>query len=136
MTSANSPLPKILVVEDDPAIAKAIRLNLQRLEVEVKVAVDGAEAISVMNADPPDLICLDLMLPDVSGYQVLSHLRANATLQHIPVVVMSARALPEDRARAIELGASAYLVKPFLQATLRQKVSALLESLRVAKVAP
>jgi DNA-binding response OmpR family regulator len=67
------------------------------------------------------------MLPEVSGFRVFEHIRRSPGLRNMPVVVMSGRSLPEDRARALDLGAQSYLVKPFLISALRARVAALLE---------
>jgi DNA-binding response OmpR family regulator len=122
-------LPRVLVVEDDPVLLKALSISFHKhLGIEVIVAEDGRRALEIIEAQQVDLVCLDLMLPDISGFRVFEHLRRSPYLRNIPVVVMSGRALPEDRARALELGAQSYLVKPFSFSALREKVTALLSS--------
>ena len=116
---------RVLVVEDDPALSRAVSLNLRKhLGIEVEVADNGRRAIEIAESQWVDLVCLDLMLPEVSGFGVFEHLRSSPGLRDIPVVVISGRRLPEDRARALEMGAHGYIVKPFYLSALRAKVAA------------
>jgi DNA-binding response OmpR family regulator len=127
MKKTTAPLPRVLVVEDDPVLARALSINLHKqLGLEVALAEDARRAIEIIETQRVDVVCLDLMLPEVSGFGVFEHLRRSPRLRNVPVVVMSGRALPEDRARALELGARWYLVKPFPFSALRAKVAALL----------
>jgi DNA-binding response OmpR family regulator len=122
------PKQKVLLVEDDPALRKLVKSHLDRMGLEVVEAADGRSALARLGEHAPDLVCLDLMLPESSGYEVCEFIRKTATLKHVPVLVMSARTLPEDRAHAEEVGASAYLIKPFNRATFTTQVSALLRT--------
>jgi two-component system chemotaxis response regulator CheY len=117
-----------LVVEDDTKIRKLVRGCLERIGLKVVDVGDGRSAIRKLTEQPPDIVCLDLMLPELSGFEICEIIRASATLKHIPVLVMSARALPSDRAHAEEAGASAYLIKPFSIAELSGKVRSLLKA--------
>jgi DNA-binding response OmpR family regulator len=118
---------RVLIVEDDPALSRAVSITLgKHLGIEVVVAENGRRAIEIAESQWVDLVCLDLMLPEVSGFGVFEHLRRSPGLRDVPVVVMSGRGLPEDRARALELGAHVYFVKPFPLSALRAKVAALL----------
>jgi two-component system chemotaxis response regulator CheY len=121
-----SPKQKTLLVEDDPALQKLVKSYLDQMGVEVLVASDGQSAISLLAEHTPDLVCLDLMLPQVSGYDVCEHMRKTPRLRAVPVLIMSARTLPEDRAHAEEVGASAYLIKPFSRAQFSEQVRSLL----------
>ena len=114
-----------LVVEDDAKMRKIVRGCLEKIGLKVIDVGDGRSAIRKLADQPPDIVCLDLMLPEISGYEICEIIRASATLKHIPVLVMSGRALPADRANAEKAGASAYLIKPFTIAELSGKVRAL-----------
>ncbi len=107
-----------------------MRVYLEQLGCEVDEAADGQEAIKRVAAVPPALVCLDLMLPRFSGYQVCQFIRAQPALKDLPILVVSARILPLDRAHAEEAGASAYLTKPFTRAHFAEQVRALLPHCR------
>jgi CheY-like chemotaxis protein len=119
-----------LIVEDAPSIRKLMRVYLEQLGCEVDEAADGQEAIKRVAAVPPALVCLDLMLPRFSGYQVCQFIRAQPALKELPILVVSARILPLDRAHAEEAGASAYLTKPFTRAHFAEQVRALVPACR------
>lgn len=105
-----------LVVDDDPDIRKLVSTYLKRLGFEVTEAADGRAALVALAGARPTLLCIDVMLPEASGYDVCEHVRASPTLRGLPILVMSARDMPNDIATAEELGARAYLTKPFTQA--------------------
>jgi two-component system chemotaxis response regulator CheY len=117
-----------LVVEDDPEVRKLVRKSLERLSFAVTEARTGKEAMDLLAKSTPELVCLDLMLPEQSGYEICEHIRRTAGLRHIPVLVISARALPEDRAHAEEVGADGYLIKPFSFADFTTKVTTLMKA--------
>ena len=121
----SSPTRTALVVEDDPEVRKLVRKCLERMHFSVTEARTGKEALDQLGMLRPDLVCLDLMLPEQSGYEICEYIRRTAALQAVPVLVIRARALPEDRAHAEEVGADAYLIKPFSLTELTQKVKAL-----------
>lgn len=103
--------PRVLIVEDDPDLLVILRVNLTAAGLEPILAGDGRTAIARIEAERPDAVLLDVMLPGIDGWQVLEQL--NALENPVPVVVCSAKRNPEDMARAEELGACAYVVKPF-----------------------
>lgn len=103
--------PRVLIVEDDPDLLVVLRVNLVSAGIEPILAGDGHTAIARIEAERPDAVLLDVMLPGVDGWQVLEQLQARGN--RVPVVVCSAKKNPDDMARAEELGAVAYLVKPF-----------------------
>lgn len=111
------------MVDDDPDIRKIISAWLKQLGFDVSHAPDGRSAIASLNKSPPTLLCLDLMLPESSGYDVCEHVQKTASLASVRVLMISARSLPEDRALAEELGARAYLSKPFTQADFVRHVN-------------
>lgn len=112
-----------LVVDDDPDIRRILSAWLTRLGFTVRNASDGKSALTALHERPPALLCLDLMLPECSGYDVCEHLQHTAGLREVRVLVLSARSLPEDRALAEELGARSYLMKPFTHADFVRHVN-------------
>jgi two-component system chemotaxis response regulator CheY len=119
-------LASALVVEDDPALRRMVAVYLKAMGICAIEAPDGRTALRELAGKVPDLICLDLMLPELSGYDLCEHIRRVPQLREVPVLVMSARAFPEDRAAAEEVGASAYLTKPFTRAQFAVHIDALL----------
>lgn len=103
------PRPRVLIVEDDPDALLLFRVSLESSGFETSLAADGGTALRRMEAEGPDLILLDLMLPVMDGWAVL----AQAGSRDLPVVVCTAKAGTEDRSRAMRLGAAAYITKPF-----------------------
>lgn len=117
----------ILVVEDHPRQLLAIRKVLASLGLEVVVAGDGAAARDVLARFVPDLICAELRLPDSSGYELCELVRGSPAHCDVPVILLSDRSYPEDRAHADEVGADAFLVKPVLEDQLRARIELLLQ---------
>jgi DNA-binding response OmpR family regulator len=103
--------PRVLIVEDDPDLLVVLRVNLTAMGVEPILAGDGRTAISRIQAERPDAVVLDVMLPGIDGWSVLEDLHALG--DPVPIVVCSAKKDIEDMERARELGASGYVVKPF-----------------------
>ena len=123
-------LRKALVVEDHPDARALVRTYLLGMGVEVVDVAEGRSAIRQLESSPPDLVCLDLMLPELSGYEVCEFMRAHPTLKDVPILIMSARAKPMDRAFAENVGATAYLVKPFKRSEFSRAVSACMNRVR------
>ena len=118
---------KILVIDDDLDSLKLIGLLLQRHGYEVAAAPGGAQGLSLAEEDPPDLVLLDLMMPDMDGYEVCRRLRANPHLAHIPVIMFTAKTRVDDKVAGFEAGADDYLTKPTHPAELAARVKAMLE---------
>lgn len=104
---------KILVVEDEPENRLLIGMILTTEGYQVIPAVDGADALARLASEPPDLILLDLMMPQMNGFEVLERLRADPTTAPVPVIVLTALAQERDIARAVSSGAQGYVIKPF-----------------------
>ena len=104
---------KILVVDDEPHIVKMVESRLKANGYEVIIAYDGQEAVEKVNSDMPDLIVLDLLLPKIDGYMVSDMLKQEEKYKNIPIVMLTARAGYEDMKKGLEIGAIAYLTKPF-----------------------
>ena len=119
-----SDLHTVLLVEDAPFFRKMLGDYLRDMGFEevVELATGRAALKHLETAPRPDLVCLDLTLPDISGYEVCEHIRATPGLQDVPVLMISARTQTMDRAQAEEAGASGYLIKPFTPEELRQQV--------------
>lgn len=115
-----------LVVEDDAAIRVMLRKILEHTGLLVIEAGNGRAAIQYLSEHTPDIVCLDLMLPELSGFDICTYMRQNKRFDTVPVLVISGRLLPEDQAQAQELGASGYLTKPFKPEQLRTSVISLL----------
>lgn len=107
---------RILVIEDEPNISEAIRFILTRNGWEVEVEADGLAALSRLRADPPDALILDLMLPDMDGFEVLRNLRADAPTRDLPVLMLTAKGQSADRDLAARLGVTRFMTKPFANA--------------------
>jgi CheY-like chemotaxis protein len=107
-------MARVLVVDDEPDVLLLCRLNLEQHGHEVFEAGNGQEALRVVRERRPDLIVLDLMLPGVDGYGVLEALRSEGSTPGVKVLVLSAKSLQADRDRSRQLGAEAFLTKPFL----------------------
>lgn len=103
----------ILCVEDEQLSAEAVRRTLKYAGYEVCVAGTAAAALEQMQQRRPDLVLLDLLLPDVNGYSFIDLLRDHEDLEEIPIVIVSGCASPEAQSLGRELGARAYLIKPF-----------------------
>lgn len=104
---------RILLVEDEKNIILGVRTCLDAVGYEVEVAENGELALEAVARSRPHLILLDLMLPKYDGYEVLEILKSKPESSTIPVVVLTAKAEEEDRRKAMELGANAYMTKPF-----------------------
>ena len=122
-------MSRILVVEDEQDLAELLRYNLNGAGFEVEVASLGATALSKARTFKPDLITLDLMLPDISGHEVLRVMKADPALAAISVVMVTAKGQEADRIQGFELGADDYVVKPFSPRELLLRVRAVLRRL-------
>jgi DNA-binding response OmpR family regulator len=117
---------KILVVEDEAELTGAIRIRLEQAGYEVLTAYDGQEGLEKARAENPDLIILDLMLPKLDGYKVCRMLKFDEKYRKIPVVMLTARAQEKDEDLGYEVGADAFITKPFKYQVLLAKITELL----------
>ena len=116
-------MSRILIVEDEADLARALGINLRAREYDVEIARDGATALRVAASAPPDLVILDLGLPDVDGIEVIQGLRG---WSRVPIVVLSAREGQPDKVAALDAGADDYLTKPFGMDELLARIRAAL----------
>jgi CheY-like chemotaxis protein len=124
--------PALLVVDDNEDNRYTLVQRLRRLGYsEVVTAVDGHDALKQLGTRDFDLVLLDVMMPELNGYQVLERMRADERLRHIPVIMISAVDQVESVVRCIELGAEDYLPKPFNPVILRARVTTCLEKKRL-----
>jgi two-component system, cell cycle response regulator DivK len=117
---------RILLVEDNELNRDMLSRRLLRRGYEVEIAVDGKEGLRMANAFCPDLILLDLSLPEMDGWEVLKNLKQNPQMKGIPVVALTAHALVSDRHRALEAGFDEYDIKPVEMPRLLKKMETLL----------
>ena len=118
---------RILCIEDHPEMIDLIRLILERRGYEVEGATGGKEGLEAARRDPPDLVLLDLMIPDVDGWEIFRQLKASDELNKIPVVVVTAKAQGIDRVLGLQIaGVDDYITKPFSPKQLVASVERLL----------
>ena len=113
---------RILLVDDEPRVRDMIEFRLRLFGYEVLQAANGREALDVAGRERPDLVLLDVMMPELDGYQVCSRLKQDDGTRHIPVVMLTAKAEAKDVTRAFTSGAVDYVVKPYDPLVLQQKV--------------
>ena len=127
---------KILVVDDDLDTLKLVGLMLERQGYEITVASNGLLGLSKAATERPDLILLDIMMPDIDGYEVTRRLRADPTLAHIPVIMFTAKSMVDDKVAGFEVGVDDYLTKPTHPAELTAHVKAVLARSAQTRAAP
>lgn len=118
--------PKILVVDDEPEAVELVAFNLKQAGYDTLSAADGAEALNKARAKSPNLIVLDLMLPEMSGLEVCKTLRRDPATATIPIIMLTAKAAEIDRVLGLELGADDYITKPFSPRELVLRVKKIL----------
>ena len=117
---------KILVVDDEPEIIELVEFNLKQAGYAVTTAADGAAALKKARTQTPDLIILDVMLPEMDGFEICKSLRLDAATAKVPIVMLTAKAAEIDRVLGLELGADDYLTKPFSPRELLLRVKKIL----------
>jgi two-component system, OmpR family, KDP operon response regulator KdpE len=124
---------RVLVVDDEPQILRALRINLRVREYDVHVAATGAEALEIAGRYPPDLVILDLGLPDLDGVEVIQGLRG---WTKAPIIVLSGRADSTDKVEALDAGADDYITKPFGVEELLARMRAVVRRIGAAEDLP
>lgn len=121
---------RILIVEDEEALATLLEYNLGKEKFDVAIAADGEEAMLKIEEQAPDLVILDWMLPKISGIEVCRRIRAKPETKNLPIIMLTARSEEADRIRGLETGADDYLTKPFSNDELIARVRAVLRRIR------
>ncbi|MCW2306120.1 response regulator transcription factor [Rhodobium gokarnense] len=104
---------RVLLAEDEPNIVESLTFLLERAGFDVAVETDGRKALDKALADTPDVLILDVMLPEIDGYEILRQLRADRRADRLPVLMLTAKGQREDRDTALECGADLFITKPF-----------------------
>lgn len=120
-------MSKILVVDDDDAINELIKINLELFGYDAISARDGLQGFTLAKQEMPDLIILDVMMPEVDGYTVAKRVRENSQTKDIPILMLTAMGQLEDKVKGFDIGVDDYLVKPFEMEELKVRVRALLK---------
>jgi DNA-binding response OmpR family regulator len=123
-----SGLKKILVVDDDPYILMSLEFLMKKNGYDVMVARNGTEALDIVEKQLPDIVLLDIMMPDVDGYEICRHIKKTAKLKHTKVVFMSAKSKEADIQKGYDLGAALYITKPFSTRELVKQIKELLST--------
>jgi two-component system cell cycle response regulator DivK len=105
-------MPKLLIVEDNEENRDALSRRLQRRGFEVVIAVDGKAGVEMAKTEKPDLILMDMNMPELDGWEATRQIKAQDSTRHLPVIGLTAHAMPGDRERALEAGCSDYHTKP------------------------
>jgi len=124
--------PRLLLVEDDPALAELLEFRFRAEGYQVTVTADGDEALLLAAEEAPDLVVLDWMIEGTSGIEVCRRLRRDKVTAHVPIVMLTARGAEDDMVRGLETGADDYLTKPFSPRELLARVSAIMRRIRPA----
>lgn len=127
-------MKRVLVIEDEPLFREVIAETLSGDGLDVSFASDGAEGLALAQADPPDAFVLDLVLPQMNGFEVLEALRRAPETKSIPIVVTTAKSYPADRKKALDLGANEFLPKPYDPDILRAVLGRLFRLPVTAKI--
>jgi len=126
-------LTRVLIVEDEPQLRRALGINLRARRYDVETVADGAGALQAAAASPPDLVILDLGLPDMDGEEVVRGLRG---WTRVPIIILSARDTQHDKVNALDAGADDYLTKPFGMDELLARMRAALRRAQPGEDAP
>jgi CheY-like chemotaxis protein len=121
---------RVLVADDEASVRMICTFNLEAAGLGVRQAVDGADALTAIRAERPDLVLLDVMMPNRDGWAVASELRADPATRDLPIVFLTARVDQADRQRAHELGAVGYITKPFDPIGLAARLNRILDRIR------
>lgn len=117
---------RILIVDDEGDLRNMLKFRLEAMNYDVSEAADGQEGLDKSRSEKPDLIILDLMLPRIDGFKVCRMLKFDERHKHIPIIMFTARAQEKDREIGKEMGADAYIAKPFEPEALMRKIKELL----------
>lgn len=119
-------MKKILIVDDEPNIVMALEYTFKKQNFEVFIARDGQEALDILKNQMPDLIILDVMMPNVDGYATIEQIKADERMSHCKIIFLSAKNKERDIEKGLLLGANAYVTKPFSLKKLTEQIQELL----------
>lgn len=122
-------MPRVLIVDDEPNILLSLDYLLRKNGHQVSVARNGTEALQQIEEHPPEIVLLDIMMPDVDGYEICTRIKSDPTTQHIKVVFLSAKSKKTDIEKGLSLGADMYLLKPFSNKEILQRIQQLQDEL-------
>lgn len=124
---------RILIVDDDPGVLKSVRANLQSRDCETLTAMDGSEALQVIEKELPDLIILDIIMPELDGFEVCRRVRE---WSKIPIIMLSARHDADEKVRCLNTGADDYITKPFMVNEMIARIRAVLRRAKEMETTP
>jgi two-component system phosphate regulon response regulator PhoB len=133
VTEQSAPAERVLVVDDEPDIVALVAYHLAKSGYSVSTATSGPEGLAVARRDKPSIIILDLMLPGLSGLEVMEELRSDSSTSRIAVLMLTARRDESDRIKGLTLGADDYLTKPFSPQELVLRVAAILRRVKAGR---
>jgi DNA-binding response OmpR family regulator len=119
-------IPTVLLVDDEMEVLKVISLSLQGKGFKVRTASNGADALHFMQTDMPDIVIMDIFMPAMDGYQVQQKMRSDCKTVDVPIIMLSAALSPEERSKALDLGADDYISKPHEPKEFISRINALL----------
>ena len=122
--------PRVLIVEDNVDNFELVRFLLERAGYEVLSAVNGVEGVDAAKREQPDLVLMDLSMPEMDGWTATAQMKAEEATRHIPVLALTAHTLPSERKRAIDAGCDGYISKPINVASFEKLVATLLRQAR------
>jgi len=126
--------PRVLVAEDEPMTRMLVKVLLEREHFEVIEATNGREAVDMATSQRPDLLLIDLNMPEVDGFEAIVRLRRDLSLAGMPVIVVTSAEGPEIERRVLQLGADDYIIKPFDPDILLSRINAVFRRLKAAVV--
>lgn len=126
----------IFIVDDEEDIAKLIALSLEKNNFSTKYFLNGKEFLEFLKEKKPDLIILDIMLPDIDGFEICKYLKSNIDLKNIPVIMLTAKQDEIDKILGLEIGADDYITKPFSQRELIARIKAVLRRWNETEIKP
>ena len=120
-------MKKILIADDEHKILMSLEYSFKKIGYEVFIARDGTEVLEFLKTIKPDVILLDIMMPNLDGYSTLEEIKKNSTLEHTKVLFLSAKNNPKDIEKGLEMGADAYVTKPYSIKKLTEQVENLIK---------
>ncbi len=117
---------KILIVDDEPNIVLSLDYLVRKKGFTPFIARNGSEALAIAEKEKPNLVVLDIMMPDIDGYEVCKQIKANASLEHTKIIFLSAKSRQEDIDKGLAMGADQYVTKPFSTKQIMQEIINLL----------